>query len=89
MIATPAELGTLVRARRKALGLTQAALAARCGTGERFIVELEAGKPTVQLGKALLAAREVGLRLVDAAALASEPGDTPPDDGKLDHLPRF
>ncbi|WP_349370438.1 helix-turn-helix transcriptional regulator [Salinarimonas sp.] len=89
MIATPADLGALVRARRKALGLTQADLAARCGTGERFIVELEAGKSTVQLGKALLAAREVGLRLVDASARPSAPADTPPDDGKLDHLPRF
>lgn len=89
MIATPVDLGALVRARRKTLGLTQAELAARCGTGERFIVELEAGKPTIQLGKALLAAREVGIRLEDASERPAAPAEAPPDDGRLDHLPRF
>jgi len=43
--------------------LTQRDLALAIGTGERFIVELEAGKPTAQLEKALAAARAVGLRL--------------------------
>ncbi|WP_243445627.1 hypothetical protein [Sphingosinicella microcystinivorans] len=32
-------------------------------SGERFIVDLEAGKPAAQLGKALAAAKAVGLRL--------------------------
>jgi predicted transcriptional regulator len=35
---------------RKALGLTQADLALAAGVGLRFVVELEAGKPTVRLG---------------------------------------
>ncbi|WP_404417947.1 hypothetical protein [Brevundimonas vesicularis] len=37
------------------------------GTGERFIVELEAGKATAQLAKALAAARAVGIRLENMA----------------------
>ena len=46
-------LGLLVRRDRKAQNLKQAELAAVSGVGVRFIVDLEAGKPTLQLGKAL------------------------------------
>lgn len=46
-------LGRIVRQERKAQGLRQQELAAACGVGVRFIVDLEAGKPTLQLGKAL------------------------------------
>lgn len=63
MIETAEQFGAAVAAARKALGLTQRDLALAIGTGERFIVDLEAGKPTAQLGKALAAARAVGLRL--------------------------
>ena len=47
--------------------LTQRDLALAIGTGERFIVELEAGKATAQLGKALAAAKAVGIRLENTA----------------------
>jgi y4mF family transcriptional regulator len=57
------QFGEAVVQARKALGLTQRDLALAIGTGERFIVELEAGKQTAQLGKALSAAHAVGLRL--------------------------
>lgn len=57
------QFGAAVAEARKALGLTQRELALAIGTGERFIVDLEAGKATAQLGKALSAARAVGLRL--------------------------
>ena len=68
MIDNAREFGLrLVRA-RKGLGLTQRDLALAIGAGERFIVDLEAGKPTAQLGKALAAAKAAGMRLVDAAA---------------------
>lgn len=50
---TPQTLGTLVRATRKAQGLRQDQLAGVANVGLRFIVDLEAGKPTLQLGKAL------------------------------------
>ena len=46
-------LGLLVRRERKAQNLKQAELAAVSGVGARFIVDLEAGKPTLQLGKVL------------------------------------
>ncbi|MFM5885381.1 MAG: helix-turn-helix domain-containing protein [Novosphingobium sp.] len=63
MIDNALQFGAAVASARKALGLTQRELALAINSGERFIVELEAGKPTAQLGKALAAARAVGLRL--------------------------
>lgn len=46
-------LGLIVRRERKAQNLKQAELAAVSGVGIRFIVDLEAGKPTLQLEKVL------------------------------------
>ena len=57
------QLGSAIAVARRVLGLTQRELALAINSGERFIVDLEAGKPTAQLGKALAAARAVGLRL--------------------------
>ena len=50
---TPAEIGEIVRTTRKAAGLRQDELAGAAGVGLRFIVDLEAGKPTAQIGKTL------------------------------------
>ena len=47
------ELGQQIREVRKSLKLTQAEVAFSCNVGVRFIVDLEAGKPTIQLEKAL------------------------------------
>jgi transcriptional regulator with XRE-family HTH domain len=47
VIASSADLGAAVRAARRELGLSQEVLAAAAGVGPRFVVELEAGKPTV------------------------------------------
>lgn len=69
MIKTAKEFGQLVATSRKALGITQRELALAINVGERFIVELEAGKPTAQLGKALSAARAAGVRLEDVSGL--------------------
>ncbi len=49
----PAEIGDIVRTSRKAAGLRQDELAGASGVGLRFIVDLEAGKPTAQIGKTL------------------------------------
>lgn len=57
-----ARFGFLVRQRRETLKLRQDDLALAAGVGRRFIIDLEAGKPTCQLGKALLVASAVGLR---------------------------
>jgi transcriptional regulator with XRE-family HTH domain len=48
------ELGKTIKTTRKKLGVTQRSLALTSGTGLRFIIELEKGKPTCQLEKALI-----------------------------------
>ncbi len=60
---TAKELGLAIQKTRKKQGLTQLQLAMACGTGVRFIVELEAGKETCQLGKALMVAQMLGLNI--------------------------
>ncbi|QJE73969.1 helix-turn-helix transcriptional regulator [Aerophototrophica crusticola] len=72
-----AEFGRLVRQHRVANRLTQEEVALLIGSGPRFIVDLEAGKPTAHLGKALAAAEAVGLRLLPEA---TGPAPVPPDD---------
>ncbi len=57
-IQTTKQLGETLRAARKQLGLTQPQLALAAGVGVRFIVDLEAGKPTVRL--------ENVMRVIDA-----------------------
>jgi ribosome-binding protein aMBF1 (putative translation factor) len=71
MIKTASEFGQRVAKARKALGTMQRELALAINVGERFIVELEASKPTAQLGKALAAARAAGVRLEDMSGLTS------------------
>jgi HTH-type transcriptional regulator / antitoxin HipB len=56
-------LGRSIRAVRKALGLTQDQLALTSGTNRRFIVELESGKATAQIGKALIVLQSLGMSL--------------------------
>lgn len=57
------EIGQLIRTERKAQGLRQDDLAAASGVGLRFIVDLERGKETVQLGKVLAVLATLGCSL--------------------------
>lgn len=60
---TADDIGTIVREARIVQGLRQDQLAAAAGVGVRFLVELEAGKPTVRLAKVLAVLDALGLRL--------------------------
>jgi y4mF family transcriptional regulator len=60
---TPKDLGTAIRAARRLQGLRQDQLAAAANVGVRFIVDLEAGKPTAQMGKTLTVLKALGLEL--------------------------
>ena len=57
-INSPKALGSVLKIARKHLRLTQSDLALAAGVGLRFIVDLEAGKPTIRL--------EHVLRVIDA-----------------------
>lgn len=60
---TPETIGILVRKTRKAMKVTQKDLALTSGTGLRFIIELEKGKATCQLGKVLTVLHTLGIKL--------------------------
>ncbi len=58
-----ATIGRIVRDERKGAGLRQDELAAASGVGLRFIIELERGKPTAQIGKVLTVLAALGCEL--------------------------
>lgn len=57
------ELGKLIKDTRKSQGLTQADLAISANVGVRFIVDLENGKETAQIGKILQVCQMLGLEI--------------------------
>jgi transcriptional regulator with XRE-family HTH domain len=69
--ATAQIFGAQIRSRRKALKMRQDQLALATGVGRRFLIELEAGKSSCQLGRSLLVAEALGLRAGDSDILAS------------------
>ena len=77
-MTTPSDIATTIKAARRALKLRQAELAAATGVGLRFLIELEAGKPTVQLGKVLAVLNALGLdcTLVPRSDAAKARGET-------------
>jgi HTH-type transcriptional regulator/antitoxin HipB len=62
-IASPADLGRLVRAVRERRHFSQQEFADLAGVGRRFLSELENGKPTLELGKVLKVANAAGIVL--------------------------
>lgn len=58
---TPTQIGELIRATRKKLGVTQKDLALASGTGLRFVIDLEKGKETCEIGKALAILNTLGI----------------------------
>ena len=71
-ITDAASYGTALRKRRKQLGYTQAFLSEFSGFSVSFISDLERGKPTAELEKALYLANLLGLDLVVKERGASE-----------------
>lgn len=63
LIRSAKDLGLLVRDRRKQLKLTQDELARRLGVGRLWVLQLERGKPTAQLGLVLAALNDLGIPL--------------------------
>lgn len=62
-VRTVSELGQIVQATRKRQGLTQLNLSGLAGFGIRFLVDLEKGKETIQMQKALDVLDQLGLEL--------------------------
>lgn len=63
VLRTAADIGQVVRAQRQSQGLRQLDLAGLGNTGNRLIVDIEKGKPTVQLQKVLDVLELLGLEV--------------------------
>lgn len=58
------DIASKIKDERKKQNLTQTQLAGLCNVGLRFIVDLEAGKETCQIGKVLLVLDVLGIDLI-------------------------
>ena len=77
-VSSSEALGAAIRARRRSLGLTIEDLMALSGAGNRFLVELEQGKPTVRLDKVLEVLRALGIALSLGPLVSADADDEGP-----------
>lgn len=63
LIRTPADLGAVVRDRRRQLKLDQAAFAKRIGVSRQWVIEIERGHPRAELGLVLRALDALNIRV--------------------------
>ena len=73
---TALAFGSLIRSRRKAMKMRQDELALATGVGRRFLIELEAGKPSCQLGRSLLVADALRMKLAGILIAGALPAPT-------------
>ena len=60
---TSQQIGQTIRDTRKKPSVTQKDLALTSGTGLRFVIDLEKGKETCEIGKALRVLQTLGIKL--------------------------
>jgi HTH-type transcriptional regulator / antitoxin HipB len=77
-IRTPADLGAVIRERRRRLRLDQHELAQRVGVGRHWIVEIEKGKGGAELGLVLRTLDALGIPLTVADQTSTAPQDDVP-----------
>jgi HTH-type transcriptional regulator / antitoxin HipB len=70
-LRTPADIGALIKDRRRALGLDQAELAERIGVKRLWVNQVERGKPGASLGLVLRALAAVDVEIWSAAVVKS------------------
>jgi y4mF family transcriptional regulator len=63
LVRTPADLGAVIRDRRKQLKLDQAGFAKQIGVSRQWVIEIERGHARAELGLVLRAADALNLRL--------------------------
>uniref|UniRef100_C6DYA0 Helix-turn-helix domain protein n=1 Tax=Geobacter sp. (strain M21) TaxID=443144 RepID=C6DYA0_GEOSM len=62
-IVSAEDLGRAIRCKRKEIGLRQETAAGMTGVGTKFLSQLENGKETAELGKALQVLQKMGLEV--------------------------
>ncbi len=63
LIRTSADVGAVIRERRRQLGLDQAELATRIGVSRQWVIGIERGRARAELGLVLRAMDALGIRL--------------------------
>lgn len=81
-VKTSNDIGALVRDRRTQLEWSQEELARRVGVSRVWILQLERGKPTAQIGLVLRTLKELGVGLDASASPVASPRRT--GDGAID-----
>jgi HTH-type transcriptional regulator/antitoxin HipB len=62
-VTTSEDVGRIIRTKRKEIGVRQDMAAGMSGVGTKFLSQLENGKETAELGKALQVLRKLGLNV--------------------------
>jgi len=83
IVRTAAELGLLLRSRRRELGLDQRTLAERIGVSRLWVIEFERGKARAEIGLVMRALLALGLALDVAVEAPATPGPRAATRGKI------
>jgi y4mF family transcriptional regulator len=75
-IRTPADLGAVIRDRRKQLGLDQSTFAKRIGVSRQWVIGVERGHARAAMGLVLRAVDALGIRLDAGTEQTSHRGST-------------
>ena len=75
-IRTPADLGAVIRDRRKQLGLDQSTFAKRIGVSRQWVIGVERGHARAAMGLVLRAIDDLGIRLDASIEQISRRGST-------------
>ncbi len=81
---TPHDVGSLIRARRLAVRMTQSELAHRLGVSRLWISQAERGNPGASLGAILRALTELGVGLITSENEAIDASDEAPSPPRPD-----
>jgi transcriptional regulator with XRE-family HTH domain len=73
-VTSPQSLGRILQQARLLRGLSQRELAARLGTTQRYIWEIEAGKPSIFTDRLFAFMRETGTELTATIATDDDRG---------------
>ncbi|WFU14434.1 helix-turn-helix domain-containing protein [Bradyrhizobium sp. CB3481] len=77
LIRTPADLGAVIRDRRKRLKLDQSTLAKRIGVSRQWVIEIEHGHARAELALVLRALDALGIPLDASAEPTASRGSAP------------
>lgn len=83
-VRTPADLGAVIRDRRRQLKLDQATLAKRIGVSRQWVIEIERGHPRAALGLVLRALDALDIQIDAKVAQVTRPASAVDIDAIVD-----